>query len=638
MLALLVTPWYGRFVAAKKLSNPKYGLGWPDDCDAAQIERTMLQNGGYIRGKGNGLLFHFKAYWAQLWPDDAQTKWTDLVLKEVLENQFVSIIGPGSSWKSGTISRIGLMDWSLFPECTYILVSSTDMDSLRGRIFADFQKQWSAAFDRFEWFPGHSVDHKTAIVYEDVQEDLVRDMRNAIIGVPCKTSNGAAVGMGKFVGRKNRRVWAIADEVQFTERSFLEAQENLSSNGPNLLPGYYPMDYPEVAERGRPMRGYRGVFVGNPNPTRPENTLHVVSEPEGGWNSIPDDSKTRCWTARQVPGSIVKCRVINLDGRDSPNSDYPYGKPRWPQLIHAARLDKFSKDSEGYWSQGVGVVRLGLAGSKVVTKELCDQFHAGDGVIWKGDEPNVHIGALDAAYGGVGGDRCVLLDGEFGECIDGVVRLLVHTPIIVPVRILPNQTPEDQITTFCRNQMTAALVKPENFFFDGRGGIGLSFSRVWTDQVNVMEFGGRPTERPVGHGVDSMTEDVYGNKRPKTAREFYSKFVSELWWSCRLAIESNQIRGLSNEIIYDGQPREWSKVGGDKIEIETKKEMKKRTGESPDLFDAFAILLEGARRRGFKIAQLGEQKENSLESRYDWLDKMADERAEIRNAQRLQLA
>jgi hypothetical protein len=36
--------------------------------------------------------------------------------------------------------------------------------------------------------------------------------------------------------------------------------------------------------------------------------------------------------------------------------------------------------------------------------------------------------------------------------------------------------------------------------------------------------------------------------------------------------------------------------------------MKERTGRSPDLGDWFAVLLEGARQRGFEIARLGNGK------------------------------
>src|SRR5271154_5633971 len=101
----------------------KYQLIFRDDLDAAQIERYMIQQGGQWTDKnnrqfGNGLLFHLKEYWKLLWPLDDQTRWTDLILKTVLENQFTSVVGGASAWKSGTVARLALMDWSCFPDCT----------------------------------------------------------------------------------------------------------------------------------------------------------------------------------------------------------------------------------------------------------------------------------------------------------------------------------------------------------------------------------------------------------------------------------------------------------------------------------------------------------------------------------------
>ena len=47
--------------------------------------------------------------------------------------------------------------------------------------------------------------------------------------------------------------------------------------------------------------------------------------------------------------------------------------------------------------------------------------------------------------------------------------------------------------------------------------------------------------------------------------------------------------------------REWTMVGANKIEVESKVKMKEKTGKSPDLFDGLSIGVEGCRRRGFVI-------------------------------------
>jgi len=80
------------------------------------------------------------------------------------------------------------------------------------------------------------------------------------------------------------------------------------------------------------------------------------------------------------------------------------------------------------------------------------------------------------------------------------------------------------------------------------------------------------------------------------------------------------VRGLQRDVAEEFYEREWAKVKGDKYELETKDEMKLRTGFSPDLADWLAIAMEGARRNGFMIESLPEY-ESKDEDRDDYLRK-----------------
>ena len=618
----------------------KYGLKWDDETDDAQIEQYMIQHGGQwsVNGAsfGKGLVFHFKEYWKHLWPSDSQNEWTDLIMENVLKHQFTSLVGPASSWKSGTIARLVVMDWSCFSDCTSVIMSSTDMEGLKSRVYAEVTMVWNRAHELYDWFPGHPVDSKCVITNTDVEENSARDMRNSILGVPCKTSSGSFIGMGKYSGRKNRRVWCIGEEYQFMQTSILEAQDNLISNsdGDNPMHGFYPDDYQDPNERGRPRRGYKCVFVGNTNPSVPDNPLDIVSEPEGGWNSIPQATETQgitqVWKCKKHPKHPIQCYCINLDSLDSPNSKYPINKPRWAHMAGPHKVANYTVGSESYWSNGRGVFKFGLAEFKVITKEVCEQFHAFDNLIWEGSALT-NIGMCDAAYGGTGGDRCPVGWLQFGRRNDGVISVLFKEWWICPVTIQTGPAkmiPEDQIATFCKNKMETAGVPPENFFFDGRGSLAMSLARIWSPNVNAVEFGGSPTERPAGPDLYVLDKQT-GRRRIKTAREHYSKFVSELWWSWRYAVESNQVRGLTLDIVLDGQPREWKKVSGDKIEIETKKDMRKRTGISPDLADMFVTGLEGARRRGFQINKIAAPIQKSSDALQSFLDSKRKKQKEL---------
>jgi hypothetical protein len=95
-----------------------------------------------------------------------------------------------------------------------------------------------------------------------------------------------------------------------------------------------------------------------------------------------------------------------------------------------------------------------------------------------------------------------------------------------------------------------------------------------------------------------------GKMRLMTARERFSKFVTEIWWTVRYVIESDQMRNLPEDVMWELSRRIWRTVRGDKYEVETKEEMKERVDESPDLADWIVIGVEGARRLGFTIAKM----------------------------------
>jgi hypothetical protein len=194
--------------------------------------------------------------------------------------------------------------------------------------------------------------------------------------------------------------------------------------------------------------------------------------------------------------------------------------------------------------------------------------------------------------------------------------------------------PEEQISLFVKDYCIKNGIPPENFFHDstGRGTLGTFLARAWSDQTNPVEFGGRPTERPLGLDL-TVTDPATGVKRPKLCSEHYSKFVTELWWSVRYAIECEQVRNLPEDVMEEGCMRMWDKVAGDKYEIESKQIMKERVGKSPDLFDWLAICVEGARRLGFQIERLRDTTQDDHTD--DWLDKEIDAHRKFTRKQEL---
>lgn len=589
----------------------KYGAGWTD-LDPLQIEFGAIRMGGRWTGKkgqecGMGLFHHYKEAQKLLWPEDYHHRWSDLQLQEILQNTITVITGPKDTGKTHVaLVRYGLTDYFAFPNNTLIIVSSTTLAALEGRVWGDMKNMFQRARDRWPWLAGNPLESRHAICTDDLgdeEEIRTRDMRKGILCVACKNSAGQFLGISSYVGMKQERRRHLGDEFQFMSSGMMESIANMNSGD------------------------YKGIFVGNP--IGQDDPLDKMSEPEEGWDSHKEPTSTATWKNRR----FLDSRTICLYGPDSPNiTDTP--KNQYRGLLTENAIERviagYGKDSHHYYSQCLGIRKSGLNARRVITKALCRQMNAFDDVTWEG-KPTIKIAACDAAYGGTGGDLCVAGHIEFGKDVSGKTILLVHAPSIVPISLRNEQSAEDQISAWVKFYCESHGVPPENFFFDatGRGSLGPSLARIWSNLIQPVEFGGSPTERPV-----SLDAYIYDEKtrsrRLQTCKEAYSKFVTELWWTARLVIESGQMRGLPENVCEQGCAREWKLVAGGKTEIEPKSDMRERCGYSPDYFDWLVTAIEGARRRGFQVSKLSNAKDghNSRE----WFSTLVREQEQFKES------
>lgn len=587
----------------------KYGALWPASASDLKIEMACIRQGGFwqLNEKtcGLGLPHHYEQFRKIVWPELDAHRWHNLCRDEILRNKVTVLMGPGSSGKTHEAAWTKLTEYLCFPANTLVLVSSTDIRGLRLRVWGEMVSLWERARDRFPWLPGILIDSKLAITTDDLDEDKARDLRKGIIGIPC-VQNGKFVGLGKYAGIKQARIRLIADEAQFMGGSFLSAFANLDKNA-----------------------DFRAIVLGNPND--PLDPLGKAAEPRDGWTGYISPEKTTAWDTRFFNG-----RCVNLIGTDSPNFDFPENEPtRYPYLISREKISNtlsfFPKESMEYQSQCVGSMKTGVLSRRVLTRDICRNFRAFENVTWKGTVLT-RIFALDAAYGG---DRCVGGWIEFGLDLDGHTILNVHPPYIIPIRIATSESPEDQIATRIKNDCEALGIAPENVFHDatGRGSLGTALARAWSAQTNPIDFGGTPSERPVC--LDLYIFDPKDRtRRLKRCDEHYSKFVTELWFSIRYAIEASQVRNLPEDVMEELCMREWEYTTNNKYTLEPKSGtpgkdgtprrpgMKERTGRSPDLADWLSIAVEGARRRGFNIARLANAEYESKS--WNWLEELRD--------------
>lgn len=572
----------------------KYGAVWEHNTPAIEIEMACIRLKGSWKNKrgatcGLGLYQHMLNLQAMLWPHLDDHRWHRLIQENISNNQVTVLMGPASTSKTHEAAKWALCEYFCEPDETIVLMSSTDIRGLELRIWGEIKMLYQRAKEIHPDLPGFLVDSKHCISTDSIEEDEVRDLRKGIVGIPCIVNN-RFIGLGKYVGIKQKRVRLVADEAQFMQASFLDSIANLDKN-------------PD----------FKAVIIGNP--LEPLDSLGKAAEPKDGWSSIGEPEKTTTWKTRFKNGICV-----NLVGLDSPNFDYPEDKePRFPYLIHQKSIDNtvafYGKDSLQYYSQCKGVMKSGLLARRVITRELCSKFNAQESAIW-GGSPTTKIYGLDAAYGMIGGDRCVGIIVEFGKDVQGKTILETKAHEIIPVSYKNTEMPEDQIVKYVKAKCQLEGIDPGFVYHDatGRGSLGTSFARLWSAEVNAVEFGGLPSTRTVCQDLFILDESTK-RKRLKLCSEHYSKFVSELWYSVRYTIESGQMRGLTDELMEEGCMREWKIVRGNRIEIESKAETKERMGRSPDLFDALCTAVEGARRRGFQISRMAstQSKQPALE-------------------------
>lgn len=572
--------------------NLKYNLWWNRVADPASIELSMIKHGGQWTQKngelaGEGLQFHYKQFISIVWPWVVQHRWFDLILEKYLAHRTIVLIGPASSSKTFSSAICVLVDYFAHPDETTVLCCSTTRERLQDRVWAEMTKLFRMAKAERKWLPGNLIEGRLRIVTDNrLDSPDGRDFRNGCIGVSCKRGE-SFIGLGEFAGIKNKRVRLLGDELSLLPRSFVDSISNLDKN-------------PD----------FKWIGMGNPKDTT--DALGVIGEPAerlGGWESGIDQTPgTKTWPIRRDGGI-----AIQLPGDDSPNLDGSLGIP----LISQVQIDRdvsfYGRDSLWFSMMNQGRMPRGQGTRRVLTRQMCVKFHAMEEPIWR-DSNLKHIGFLDAAYRGVGGDRCI-----FGELVFGYesvasnaltmdsslansasfnrtnrqVIALVET-MVVPINPSFENLPEDQIVSFVMDQCKARGITPENFFFDSgmRTSLVSAFSRVWSPEVQSVDCGGTPTDAPVSGGIRVPSKD------------YYSKKITQIWFSVRLAVEAGQVRGFTEDVIMEFSSREWTVVGANKIEVEPKAKMKEKIGRSPDLADAVAVGIFGACQRGFQIAQL----------------------------------
>jgi hypothetical protein len=591
----------------------KFNLQWPDGTELLQVYFYMLkQTDEFLKSKGTSRVELYLTIHKTIWPEDDQHRWFVLGLTRIVENQVTVLMGSASSAKTHTMAVHALITFFAHPTNSFGMISSTEKRSLEIKVWGRVKGLYNRAKERFPWLPGYVLDSMMAITAKDIDDDneTARELTSGIICIPC-ISGGKFVGMSKYQGAKpphtpgktDGLLTHYGDEAAVMQHSFLDAYANWTVNGDS----------------------FKGVMGGNP--TDISDPLCTAAEPEGGWDAFVDTKKTQEWKSKWY-----NAHVIAFDGRDTPNND---GPKKYPYLVSKSFVDSLAQthgiDSWQYFQQGIGKPSQGMVSNRVITMGLCERHKAFDIAVWSGVGEIIDIFPIDPAFGG--GDRCIAGRIRMGLSLEGIQILDIGKPEIVPISVNSRIEASEQIAAWTKNKCDSLGIPPEKIFYDSLGStqLGFAFAKVYGSTCPIpIESGGSATDRPVRFDlyVTEFRKDGSSTKRLKTCKEQYSKLITEIWFSTREAIESEQIRGLPRSVAQEGQLRMYSIVTGNRMEVEPKDEMKERVKKSPDEYDWFAIGVEAARRLGFKIQRIGGNI-NTENTKNNWLKDLKAKRDKL---------
>jgi hypothetical protein len=421
-----------------------------------------------------------------------------------------------------------------------------------------------------------------------------RNKRGGIQGVVIPMG-AAAKGAGRLQGMKRvprpsphpvfglmSRLFILVDELEVVPPGLYKDFDNIYSN---VL---------DASDRGFKV-------AASYNPKDPGLRPYRMAEPEKGWSRL-DPEVDETWMSKEG------WAVVRLDAAKSEN--VVQQRVVFPGLQTYAGYQQLLKasggeDSPSFWTFGRGLYPPMGGAQTMFTQELLEQ---------RLGEP-LFIGPTNACAGVdlalEGGDRAWLVPGVFGTAT-GIrigTKITPFTdirgePMTKPVLFVrePVPLPKSETVEMARNvkmEAAARLIEPRWLCVD-RTGVGTGvhdlLKGLWSSDVQGLNY------------TESASESKVLLEEAGTAKELYGRAVAELWFAARRLVEHAFV-------IFDPKAdwiELWKQLTARKYEpgrgnkVESKREYRSRGNKSPDIADAFTLLIHAMRKASgvsFSVSQ-----------------------------------
>jgi hypothetical protein len=518
----------------------------------ARFELACYAANRTVEQGGLGAHQHFVNAWRLIWPKFEWNHWADLMVEGWCNYGRVSIMGHAAAGKTFVHSRIALLDWLAAPDKTMTSLATVTAEGLRLRMWGDLMRAVEELPREFQ---------ALIKVYNSTNRMAVM-VANGGGGSDKYIIEGMAVSrdknsVGKIRGKHAPRRRVILDEADDMNQAIYDAFGNIMTD-------------PDVK------------IVDMSNATDKLSNYGKACTPLHGWENVsPEDL---FWATKD------KGICLHFDGLQNPNikaGPQKDDKDKYAYMLGASRMEtikkQFGEDSREWWCMVRGFFPPEGMVSRVFPASVIEKGKPG--FVW--DQKPVYCATLDPAFEH---DDCVLHIGELGWRRNAKRGISGVKSIKIVAKESTNTEPKDyQIAHEVMRICGEFGITPAHFIMDKSGngrGVFAMLQKEWSMEVQGINYGGEATER------------VFRVGETDKANAVVRYFVSELWFRARYAIEDGILAGLGQldeQTIDDLHSRRYDKrqySAGPLMVVESKDELKKRLGRSPDYGDAFVQFAE----------------------------------------------
>lgn len=569
----------------------KYGRLWTPRNGAVvtplRIEMDAFLLGLTLEEGGLGKATHYRNVVSTIWPTYAWHKWAELRaqafckvnVEEDVEtgNKFVrsvtGLAGGTDSGKSYDMAAWALVNWFVDPLNTMVIVVSTSKIDAKQRIWAALVKMYREA---------HAVGIATGRLIESMDIIKLSDEEGKAIDPSVGVSDASSImllaagdeykddAQKRLQGKKNRRIVLVIDELQDCSSSVINEA----------------------------VWGFKGAqelhIVGAGNPSSIFDPHGKFCEPIKGWMSV--DEETPNWKIK-VAG--IEGLALRFDSeKDNPNQQsFAKGKGlRYPFLpkpndVAVARKELGELNPQ-YWRKFRGFWPPADADDCTVVSDILLARHGAlDKPIWDGTPKD--IAGIDPSYT-EGGDRFVFSHMKWGKLISGKWAIALEKQYVLNRRAGSQEDFQYEMIQQIHDLSMKLGIPNQWMGVDASaGGIFWSIGeRELLKGWHAVSFAGSASDLPVSAQY-AMRNEATG--KPQVGKELFHNMSSELCFVSRYFLECEQLKGITPDLAWEMTQRKYVRRTR-KIIIESKTDMKKRIGKSPDLFDSFSVGLFVARK------------------------------------------